>query len=540
MKTGLEALVKGKGTPCSIDPPRRQSTWNSIIRQLGCSYVYGPLDALKEFITNASDAGAKNITITLQPSKKGQSSILVSDDGHGMFLPPGEEIYIRRSADQYEDLEIEEHSILRIPKKIGDSVKRFEPTQHGDKAIGALAWQTLGDFVAFISKKKGWPMVAWSCSYQKRSDPKNPNQYVPLIVREKDQPNIAKYLTGPQGTTVVLDKISNEVMGQLRGATLQKDLGSRFRDLIKEKDVKITIKGEKGKRYVVEPEVYQGKVLLKETVQTKKGPIDFEIYISPNKKGEVRIKHGLQTLVPKISMKRNHLKCDAWSSGYLSGQIRADWLTASATRQDMENDANAEIFFTAVRKYNKKVQDEVDKFKDAASPVKRRQLYNHMSKAFAAMLGENPQLEDLLTEYRATKRGKNKEGQPDDDTIAPPGTGKSGGKSKGGSQRRKSAKLVDQTAEGATTSKQLTLRFDENSELGPDVMSEFNKGLGLITFNSAHPEYIRVMDDAQRKKMYLAGLVGKELLSKIYHHPVELADKVIAFQQGYFEYLKVG
>jgi len=61
----------------------------------------------------------------------------------------------------------------------------------------------------------------------------------------------------------------------------------------------------------------------------------------------------------------------------------------------------------------------------------------------------------------------------------------------------------------------------------------------LVSFNTAHPAYVKVMGDVSRKKMYLAALVGKELLGKVYHNPTELADRVIAFQQSYLEYLMV-
>ena len=184
--------------------------------------------------------------------------------------------------------------------RIGESVKRFDHTKQGEKAIGALAWQTLGDRVFFISRQESMKKsVAWSCEYLEGDLPRFESRLLEGLVKMPIS-----------GTMVTIERL-NDSYRQLSPKRLESELGSKFRDLLKS-GTKITIVDVLGpknsQQSTVRPEEYAGELIVNETLQTTYGPIMVEFYVNPNRKSSIRLKHGIQTLLEDIADKIDYLQ----------------------------------------------------------------------------------------------------------------------------------------------------------------------------------------------------------------------------------------
>jgi hypothetical protein len=536
MAKSIDSLLeKHDAKTCTMSPPQDIASWSNILRQLGTLYVGSAIEAFKEYITNAADAGAKNIEITIV--KKGPNKkICVADDGKGMYLPSNEKALLSESSDvtqiDYSKADISQESILRLPKKVGDSAKKLDETVQGKKAIGALAWQTLSDKVAFISKQKGQLPVAWICSHSKKGqDHVYESQVIDRI--DKDYP-----LAFEHGTEVMFEKLSADTLKELSASRLKRELGSKFRDLIKDKGVKIRIKDGDSTLDVI-PEEYSGEKIkeIPSKVDTKYGPIFFELYVNPaEKSGVIHVKQGIQTLIEDLSKKRDLLESPAWGSGILQGQIRANWLEPAAGRQEAELDDKAKVFFEECRKYNNMLEKIVQENSNANDGEQKKSFYNILFRACKQLFKDHPEYADFLTGYKVSKKGEEVEGIPvDEQKRQPIITPREPVEEPGKVGPKKPSKPVDPEDDGGVKVKPTTaIRFDDR-DLGQDVLSLFEQDMNTIVFNHAHPCYIQAMRDPAKKKLYLTGLVGKEILSKAYKDR-ELTDQVIIFQQRLLGY----
>ncbi|MAG02628.1 hypothetical protein CMI42_04795 [Candidatus Pacearchaeota archaeon] len=104
---------------------------NRLIVEMAGQYGNRPIDALKEYVTNAVDAlsGTDNglVSVLLKPDI---NSIVIQDNGPGMSP---------------EELE-------RLPVSIGESVKYDKIDQRGEKGVGLLAFGSLGMKMHIISR----------------------------------------------------------------------------------------------------------------------------------------------------------------------------------------------------------------------------------------------------------------------------------------------------------------------------------------------------------------------------------------------------
>src|SRR3989344_469470 len=203
----LDKLLSGSiGQGCSFSAPQEQS-WNGVLRQLGTMYVGGASEALKEYISNGADATKdqpeRKITVQLQRRKNKLARVLIIDNGNGMKLPQDEQYLIGKTSMDIGADKIAPDSILRLPKSVGDSAKFDDPSTQGNKAVGALSWQSIGNRVAFISHQKGSAPVAWACQYN--TDATGRHNYQAKISVGPDV-DVA-VLKGQYGTAVVIDQI---------------------------------------------------------------------------------------------------------------------------------------------------------------------------------------------------------------------------------------------------------------------------------------------------------------------------------------------
>jgi hypothetical protein len=554
MNKQLEEMIDEVGIACPMDIPKDQRTVDNILRNLGLAYVGGPIHSLKEYITNAIDAGATNIEIMVK-SKRDEGSIKVLDNGRGMFLPEEEVQYVPLgiSAD-YEKLNLAEGSILVLPKKVCQSPKLFDPEAQGEKGIGALAWQSLCDRVFFVSKMQEQDPVAWACSYNSEPEEGRSKFSSKVIASDSNSENkvaneLFQEVPGDNGTAVLLRGISKDKVKPTRLNDLAKKLGSIFRDPLRgvfldadrNEPVHITIDDGKTKR-IVAPEEYLGKVLIQESVSCKYGKVHFEIYISPTGNSCVHLKQGIQTIIDNFGKsKRSDLGTDAWGSNYLAGQIRADWVEPGAGRQEIGGGQKEEAFYEVVRSFNQRVEGAIESYKHANSFERKKSIYNSLSKAVSKLMAEDSQVNDLIEGGHrvGTRRLSNPpidggEGEPGTSTgpNAPggPSGGKTGTKKTPGTDGEPTpgtGKGINPDKPGKTPSRKgRGLRFRDSNEFkDPNQLSKFEEEFYAVVINNQTPEWMEAIENPATMREFCAYLGAKEVLRPRCETAEELTDK---------------
>ena len=129
--------------PITFDDPGQRT---SILNLLGSVYN-DPRDALKEYVANSLDADASNIVVDLSRRKTG--TVEIRDDGTGM----------------------DEKKLRAVPDRVGLSDKLLIENRIGEKAIGILAFHSLGaDSLILWSRTDARPADLHSLKF-KRGDP---------------------------------------------------------------------------------------------------------------------------------------------------------------------------------------------------------------------------------------------------------------------------------------------------------------------------------------------------------------------------------
>ncbi len=100
-----------------------------------------PLHALREYVTNAIDILSLSshqglVQVSLD---SGNRNVIVSDNGYGMSI----------------------EKVESLPDNIGNSDKYNQPDQRGEKAVGLLAFGSMGHKVHLITRQKGDPQYSY-------------------------------------------------------------------------------------------------------------------------------------------------------------------------------------------------------------------------------------------------------------------------------------------------------------------------------------------------------------------------------------------
>ena len=261
-----------------------------------------PLKAVAEFVENAIDANAKNVTI-VRGKQRGSTYLKIRDDGDG----------IPRDQDDLPDFHY-------VATHICDSLKRRLKDEgakgiQGEFGIGLLSFWTVGENLSVCSGGGD------GRTYEMTMSKGNPG----YEVRRR------RLLLEERGTELTVYPVL-QGLRQLTGERIQRYLASELRDRIRASEVKVRVidKQARGAEYLVEPRQFTGQFLHD---LPSPGATDGDVYVElyqadSDSPGAVGLYRNGTRILPAIT-ELDEFQHAPWTSGRLEGVVDATALSVT-------------------------------------------------------------------------------------------------------------------------------------------------------------------------------------------------------------------
>ncbi|MGB8435527.1 MAG: ATP-binding protein, partial [Burkholderiales bacterium] len=314
-----------------------------------------PLKAVAEFVENAIDAGARNVTIT-RGRERGEHYLMVADDGAG----------VPKDAEGMPDFRY-------VATHICDSIKRRLKANgaqrvQGEFGIGLLSFWTVGEELAMSSAG------ADGRTYEMQMRKGDPSYSV----------SIRHALLQETGTRLKVRPLLPGVR-QLSGEKIQWYLASELRERIRASGVNIrVIDRQARKEFGVVPRQFTGELLHHLPVPaTPLGEAYLELYLSsPDPANAIGLYRSgtriLGALTELAAFQR-----PPWTSGYLQGIVDAPFLNLTpATRTGVIHDAALEALIAALEPVEARLVAFIEEQKRAEEERSSRDTLRTIQRAF--------------------------------------------------------------------------------------------------------------------------------------------------------------
>jgi len=458
-----------------------------------------PKDALNEFVSNAADeyseAAVRGGRIRIMLRRRGRYPMLaIEDSGRGMDAA----------------------RLRAMAGSLFESTKAGDPRTLGEKAIGILAFQQLGERCDIITCPRGSRTTLALRLERGRATAE-------LVSNER-----RRALSQP-GTTVYIHGLDPDVLRVLTQNKVVNYLRRRRAVALARGDYVIEV--TEGRHPVmVTPEQPDGVRLELPAHHSPLGKIEFFLYVSPrpDKKRRVSVVGaGGTTIIDDLS-ELDEFAGAPWDSDQISGQIAFDALRQTAGRRALLRDRDAfpllvkaaglvePVVVRTLEEVAREVGEETaDRLADAVRKIFGRVLKelndidNPMRTAVGSESGDGAILENGESAKEPSQAREPAEEPPpfEEVTPQPPPPVES--------EAQSSARP------GRTTRPLPDIAPDPN----PDgVRSRFDEAQSIVYYNDRHPDYLLVKEDESSLLDYLATLVAKEYV--LYNNPRAPADEL--------------
>ncbi len=456
-----------------------------------------PKDALHEFVSNAADeyveAGRRGERIRVMLRRKGRYPVIAVDDiGRGM------------SPDR----------LREIARSLFESSKAGDERTLGEKAIGILAFQQLGNRCDVVSRAEGSDET-WVLRLQR-------GKATAQLERERRK---ARQVPG---TTVVLSDLEPDVLRVLTQRKVVDYLRARRGPALARGDYSIEVVEGRSVE-VVSPEKPDGLKLEVPARPTLWGRVEFALYVSPpgTRRRRVAVVGRAGTTIVDDIAEIEEFAVPPWDSGQVAGEVVFAALQQTAGRRAVLRDRDAFPVFVdavkavepAVRRATEKLAQDVDaQAADRVAEILRR-IFGRVLKELADLdnpmrtpVGDEPGEGGLFDAPKGEGSGGSKNGSGD--PSAPPGV-------------PELPELENANGDTPNAPPQREARPDRRRttdlpSVSPDphpaeARSRFEAETGIVFYNDRHEDYLVVRDDESGLLDYLATLVAKEYV--LYNNP---------------------
>jgi len=360
IRKGMDSSKKPRQKRASNDRSgklRIGDQWNAInIIALSQS---NPLKAVAEFVENAIDARASNVTI-VRGKERGSFYLKISDDGEG----------IPRSDDGTPDFRY-------VATHICDSIKKRLKNDgatgiQGEFGIGLLSFWTVGEEMTMVSAGADGGV------YQMRMRKGSPDYEVTRL----------RVLIPPEGTQLTIRPLLTGTR-QLTGERIQRYLAAELRDRIRSSGVEIKVVDRTSRaEYRVEPRQFSGRLLHDlPTPDTADAEVYFELYLNEKSDDNQVAVHRKGTRVIADITQLEGFEGDPWSSRCLQGIVDASLLNLTpGTRQGVIHDAAYERFRQALAPVETRLKGILDEQRRAEEESANRGILRSVQRAFREAL----------------------------------------------------------------------------------------------------------------------------------------------------------
>jgi len=456
-----------------------------------------PKDALNEFVSNAADeyveAGRRGERIRVMLRRKGRYPVIAVDDiGRGMSR----------------------ERLREIARSLFESTKAGDERTLGEKAIGILAFQQLGNRCDVVSRAEGSDET-WVLRLER-------GKATAQLERERRK---ARQVCG---TTVVLSDLEPDVLRVLTQRKVVDYLRARRGPALARGDYSIEVVEGRSVE-LVSPEKPDGLKLDVRARPTLWGRIEFALYVSSpdTRRRRVAVVGRAGTTIVDDIAEIEEFALPPWSSGQVTGEVVFAALQQTAGRRAVLRDRDAFPVFVdavkavepAVRRATEKLAQEVDAQTADRLAETLRRVFGRVLKELADLdnpmrtpVGDEPGEGGLFDRPRAegSRPSRNGSTRPD----APPGL-------------PELPELEDASDDAPTDPPHREARPDRRRttdlpSVSPDpdpgeARSRFEAETGIVFYNDRHEDYLVVRDDEAGLLDYLATLVAKEYV--LYNNP---------------------
>jgi hypothetical protein len=456
-----------------------------------------PKDALNEFVSNAADeyieAGRRGERIRVMLRRKGRYPLIAVDDvGRGMSP----------------------ERLREIARNLFESAKAGDDRTLGEKAIGVLAFQQLGNRCDIISRAEGSDET-WVLRLQR-------GKATAQLERERRK---ARQVSG---TTVVLSDLEPDVLRVLTQRKVVDYLRARRGPALARGDYSIEVVEGRSVE-VITPEKPEGLKLEIPARPTLWGRIEFALYVSPpdpRRRRRVAVVGRAGTTIVDDIAEIEEFAQPPWDSGQLAGEVVFAALQQTAGRRAVLRDREAfPVFVDAVKAVEAAVQRATEKLAHEVDAQAADRLAETLRRVFGRVLKELADLDNPMRTAVGDEPGEGGLFEPQPEEGARP--------SKNGSGRPPAPDGLPELPElegaggDAPTGPQPQARPDRRRttdlpSVSPDpdpgqARSRFEPETGIVFYNDRHEDYLVVRDDEPGLLDYLATLVAKEYV--LYNNP---------------------
>ena len=494
------ARAKGRGDASGERVRLRIGNLAKAVLVSGQAYQ-DPKDALNEFVSNAADeyaeADQRGERIRVVLRRKGKRPVIAIDDsGRGM----------------------DPDRLRAVARSLFESAKAGDDRTLGEKAIGLLAFQQLGQRCEVVSRAEG-SAETWVLRLRRGDADAS-------LARETRRPRLTP------GTTVYLSELEPEVLRVLTQRKVVDYLRRRRGAALARGDYVIEVT-ERRTTEIVTPEEPEGVRLTIPAQQTLWGRIEFALFVASDsdRRRRVAVVGRAGTTIVDDLAELEEFDREPWTSGQVSGQIIFEALQQTAGRRAVLRDGDAfPVFRAAVQGVESAVARTVERVRQEVDEQTADRLTDAVRRIFGRVLKELADLENPMRTLLGTDPGGDAllvpgpEPAPSagrDDDHATPSLDELQAPS---ADRSDARPPPEPPREGALGDRS---RSRHLPSLAPDpepghARSRFDEDAGTVLYNDRHADYLVVKDDEAALLDYLSTLVAKEYV--VYNNPRATSD----------------
>jgi|ETNmetMinimDraft_2_1059921.scaffolds.fasta_scaffold13666_2 hypothetical protein len=303
---------------------------NRLIVEMAGQYGTRPIDALKEYVTNAVDAlsGVENglVSVLLKPDI---NSIVVQDNGMGMST---------------EELE-------RLPISIGESAKYDKVDQRGEKGVGLLAFGSLGMRMHIISRQSRGDQYGY-LRYEISKNKENIT-YELSSVNDRDMHNFGGSFN--YGTQILINVDEKKFRNKFKSTLVKGELQEIYHPLLCEDEIGFELEVGDKKRERILAKRPRGASIIDEDVsfQTRKAKdlVDHVFHVNLNfdkdtDSGRIGVySKGVMVYKSILDLDEDLIQgCELWKCRQLKGYIDDPNLTLTIGRDKIDSQRNSNAY----------------------------------------------------------------------------------------------------------------------------------------------------------------------------------------------------
>ncbi len=357
--------------------------------------AYEPRKAMREFLTNSLDAkleGAPGyVNVRLIPNER---TVIVSDNGLGM---------------SYDKLRT-------LPTSIGYSDKSGRVDQRGEKALGLLAFGSLGDQMQIITKDmksgdRNYAYMRWEIK----------DGRIIAVPKLIDQSEVDSDFQGcfSHGTRLIFNRVGQDTIKKvLTMNNLSEWFGKLYAPELRSGNLNITLeKVERGKvkQLQIEPEEYDGTSIVDEKIavpirnEERPGNLEVVLFVNPKANSDKVAVYSRGVLVyesvAELDEFRRH---PVWASGKVSGFVNDGFNRLILGRDGIDRQRNAfKAWYEKVEEIAEKIRPIVEESKKTG---RQKQTNTQFQKVYDIIV-------DIWGELERTEEGELLKRDPEGELV---------------------------------------------------------------------------------------------------------------------------